>query len=82
MRRARRPVAPVLDAPLLEGPFQRALEVRLCAPTGQTRMQRINSGRALIRGKGGSTRLFRGAKAGTGQLVRYVIGEGRHNQLE
>jgi len=84
VRRARKTTTAcaVAVVALLEGPFQRALERALCAPAGQTRVQRINSGRALIATNGGGRRLFRGAKAGTGDLVGYVIPEGWHLEVE
>lgn len=66
---------------LLEGPFQRALEVRANAPARSTRIQRINSGDVLIPTEGGR-RMFRGARKGTGDLVGYIIGGGWHIEVE
>lgn len=66
---------------VLEGPFCRALEIALNAPHRLTRVSRINSGVAVI-GSGEDRRVFRGAAAGTGDLVGYAAPEGLHLEVE
>lgn len=65
-----------------ERDFQAALERALNAPLRQTRVRRINSGDALITNPDGSMRRFRGAAAGTGDLVGYVSPDGLHLEVE
>jgi len=62
--------------------FCSAVERRLCAPGSGVRVARINSGNAIITGRDGATRVFRGAKRGTGDLAGYVVGEGWHLEVE
>lgn len=65
-----------------ETPFTAAVERALCAPERSTRVQRVNSGSAIVMGRDGSTRVFRGAKTGTGDLGGYVGPEGWHIEVE
>jgi hypothetical protein len=65
-----------------ERDFQAALERALNAPLRQTRVRRINSGDALITNPDGSMRRFRGASAGTGDLVGFVAPDGLHLEVE
>ena len=62
--------------------FCSAVERRLCAPGSDVRVARINSGNAIITGRDGATRVFRGAKKGTGDLSGYVSPEGWHLEVE
>lgn len=54
-----------------ESEFQRALEIALNAPLRRTRLQRINSGVALIDNGNGTKRAFRGARMGTADFVGF-----------
>lgn len=65
-----------------EAPFQIALERALNAPERATRVRRVNSGTAIVRGRDGSERAFRGAVEGTGDLVGYVAPDGLHLEIE
>lgn len=65
-----------------EAIFQAALERALNAPERQTRVRRVNSGTAIVRGRDGSERAFRGAPKGTGDLVGYVAPDGLHLEVE
>jgi hypothetical protein len=60
-----------------EADFQRALEIALNAPDRMTRVQRINSGKAILEG-----RVFRGTRAGTADLVGFVKGCGLYIEIE
>lgn len=64
-----------------ETPYCAAVERRLCDAKSQVRVDRINAGRIVVEGRTG-TRSIRGAKAGTGDLVGWVIGEGWHIEIE
>lgn len=64
-----------------EGVFQHALEIALNAPLRSTRVRRINSGVLTVEGAQGR-RVFRGAPAGTGDLVGFVGPDGRHVEVE
>jgi hypothetical protein len=64
-----------------EGVFQRALEIALNTPSRATRVRRLNSGNVVLEGVQGR-RVFRGAVAGTGDLVGYVAPDGLHVEVE
>lgn len=65
-----------------ESVFQRALEVGLNAPTRPTRVRRMNSGVLAVEDAQGARRVFRGASAGTGDLVGWCSPDGLHLEVE
>lgn len=60
---------------LAEGTFQRAFEIGVNAPERATRLQRINSGNALVETMSGGRRVFRGARKGTADFIGWHRGE-------
>jgi hypothetical protein len=64
-----------------EGQFQAALVKAANAAERKTRLDRINSG-TLAYTRKGAHNVFRGAAAGTGDLVGYVRGFGWHLEVE
>jgi hypothetical protein len=57
-----------------EGTSQRAFEVAVNAPERPTRLQRINSGNALVETFSGGRRVFRGARKGTADFIGWHAG--------
>lgn len=64
-----------------EATFQLAVERAASRPERATRLARINAGDVVVVQRGRKRR-FRGAPAGTGDLVGYVLGSGLHLEVE